>query len=486
MNQSKKDIIKIYSAVLLFLALCVYFIAKHQFIFLLVPFILLIILVAIFSLDKLLFFVVLMTPVSLQLSEFVPGLPINMYLPTEPLLVGILLLFLLKLVTNKDIDKDILKHPLSILIFIQLAWILITSFTSTMLDVSIKFFFARLWFVVGFYILAAHLFKDKKNINTYIWLYVFSLLIVIAYTMVRQYQHGLFDQQYANGAPSPFYNDHTAYAAALAMILPFLIGFLFMKECKYYQRVISFIVLLVVLTGLIFSYTRASWVSLAVALAAFVVLLFRIKFRTIMIFLGSAIIIVALLWTQIIMKLERNKQDASSNFSEQIASVTNITTDASNMERLNRWSCAYRMFLDKPLFGWGPGTYMFKYAPYQRSYEKTIISTDFGDVGNAHSEYLGPLAESGILGILIMLALVFTTIFYAVRLYRNSTDKNVKIIVLSAIIGLITYYVHGVMNNFLDTDKLSALFWAYTAIIVVLDIQQKNTLNKEEKEKKVD
>jgi hypothetical protein len=38
------------------------------------------------------------------------------------------------------------------------------------------------------------------------------------------------------------------------------------------------------------------------------------------------------------------------------------------------------------------------------------------------------------------------------------------------ILGLITYYIHGILNNFLDTDKASAPFWGYTAIIVALDI----------------
>ncbi|HQN98780.1 MAG TPA: hypothetical protein PKU86_04960, partial [Bacteroidales bacterium] len=38
------------------------------------------------------------------------------------------------------------------------------------------------------------------------------------------------------------------------------------------------------------------------------------------------------------------------------------------------------------------------------------------------------------------------------------------------IIGLITYYIHGFMNNFLDTDKLSVPFWAFYAMIVALDL----------------
>jgi membrane protein CcdC involved in cytochrome C biogenesis len=75
------------------------------------------------------------------------------------------------------------------------------------------------------------------------------------------------------------------------------------------------------------------------------------------------------------------------------------------------------------------------------------------------------------------------------RVYRRAKEKSVKIIVLSVLLGLVTYYVHGILNNFLDTDKLSALFWGYTAIIVAFDIsisnEEKNdakVLEKKEKE----
>jgi hypothetical protein len=30
--------------------------------------------------------------------------------------------------------------------------------------------------------------------------------------------------------------------------------------------------------------------------------------------------------------------------------------------------------------------------------------------------------------------------------------------------------MHGIMNNFLDTDKASAPFWGFMAVLVVLDI----------------
>ena len=81
--------------------------------------------------------------------------------------------------------------------------------------------------------------------------------------------------------------------------------------------------------------------------------------------------------------------------------MSNITTDASNLERINRWKSALRLFAERPTLGWGPGTYQFEYASYQNYYEKTIISTNSGNKGNAHSEYLSILAESGWPGLLV-------------------------------------------------------------------------------------
>jgi len=153
-----------------------------------------------------------------------------------------------------------------------------------------------------------------------------------------------------------------------------------------------------------------------------------------------------------------------------VKSISNVATDASNLERLNRWSCAWRMFKEKPILGWGPGTYMFNYAPFQLKREKTEISTNAADHGNAHSEYIGPLTESGILGTLSFLAIVILTIVTGIRNWYRIKDRKVRILSLALLLGLITYYLHGLLNNFLDTDKASALFWGFTAAIVSIDL----------------
>jgi hypothetical protein len=51
---------------------------------------------------------------------------------------------------------------------------------------------------------------------------------------------------------------------------------------------------------------------------------------------------------------------------------------------------------------------------------------------------------------------------------------------MSALLGLVTYYIHGTLNDFLDSDKLSVPFWGFTAIIVAVDIYtRKNPVTEE-------
>ncbi|MBK6698864.1 MAG: O-antigen ligase family protein [Saprospiraceae bacterium] len=173
----------------------------------------------------------------------------------------------------------------------------------------------------------------------------------------------------------------------------------------------------------------------------------------------------------ILDSLGQNKVASSDDLVENVESITNISSDASNLERINRWSCAIDMWQEKPFFGWGPGTYMFNYAPFQLSANYTEISTNFGDVGNAHSEYLGPLAETGVIGLLIFLLMFIMVFYYLFKVYLGAKEKSARIIISTAGCGLITYFVHGFMNNYLDTDKAAVIFWILISIIISYDIK---------------
>jgi O-antigen ligase len=338
--------------------------------------------------------------------------------------------------------------------------------------VSFKFLIDRCWGVATFYFLGIYLFRDRKNIRRFIWLYTASFTIVIFYTMFRQVQ-GHFTEKVSHFAMNPFYNDHTAYGAMLAMFMPVLLVFSFNKATRPAFKITAAILFFIFLAALGMSYSRASWVSVVVALFIFLLLKFRVKLTYIFAAICLAIALFFVFETQIIMKLQKNENQVSQKLGTEIESISNISTDASNLERLNRWSCAYRMFLDKPLIGFGPGTYSFQYAPYQLSYERTIISTNLGNGGNAHSEYLGPLAEQGIMGMLSFVGLAVMLFILSFRLNERLKDNELKLLSTGIFLGLVTYFVHGAMNNFLDTDKAAVPFWGFIGILVAIDLQSR-------------
>jgi O-antigen ligase len=440
------------------------------------PFILAILLVVVYSFDKIIYLVALFAPLSLPLSTIMPGFSFDMFLPTEPLLVGLLVIFLLKLIYERGFDNQILMHPVSLAIYVNLLWIFLTALTSTMPVVSFKFLLARIWFVVGLYFLTAKMFSEGKNIEKYVWLYVISLVIVIFYTLNRHLGYGIWNKQVANFVCNPFYKDHTSYGAALAMYIPFMVMFSFGRVVSRKVKIISIVVLGILVVGFVLSYTRAAWLSFIVAGVVYGIVKLRIRFKPLFITFITVLVLFIAFQDQVFMSLEKNSEQSSADFKTHLSSMTNITSDASNLERLNRWNCAIQMFELKPFFGYGPGTYMFQYAPFQLNANRTIISTNSADGGNAHSEYLGPLSESGVLGLLTFLLIIGIVIYTAVHTYMRLTDKRLKSIVLSAFIGLVTYYVHGFLNNFLDTDKLSVPFWGFTAMIVAIDIYSRNKI----------
>ena len=213
-------------------------------------------------------------------------------------------------------------------------------------------------------------------------------MIVIFYSTYRHLGYGLWDKQAAHFVVNPFYNDHTSYGAVIAMYLPFLFGFSFTKIYTPGIRMIIRIALGILMMGLILSYA-AAWLGMLAALAIWAIIRMKIRFKTLFVTFLVVLSFIFVFQNQILMYLERNNTESSANIVDHLSSVSNISSDASNLERINRWSCAIRMFEDKPIFGYGPGTYMFNYAPYQLKANRTIISTNSANGGNAHSEYLG-------------------------------------------------------------------------------------------------
>lgn len=435
------------------------------------PIALLFIYLAIFETEKFFLSIAFLTPLSVNIEEYTDSF--GLFLPTEPLLFGLMIFFLFLQIRIPFLDKRIWKNPIVICVLVYLFWLIITSITSTDPIVSFKSILARLWFIIPLLIFGTHFFKKHENRVVFLWLFIVSCSLVVCFTLIHHSIYG-FGEEEGHWVMWPFFKDHTIYGATVALCLPISLALLNQKGSPPLSKAVLILLNSILITGLIFSYTRAAWLSVFCAGIIGLLVYFRVNFK-LLLGLGLALgFIIYAQWDNIQLVLAKNKHEHTTEaFEEKIQSAANVTTDASNLERINRWDCAYQMFKQRPVLGFGPGTYAFEYAPFQDPENLTIISTNFGDMGNAHSEYLSALSESGFIGLLLFISIVASIFTCAIKLYYKtpSHENDIKLLIMGIIISLSTYFIHAFLNNYLDTDKAAVPIWAMCAMIIAMSLK---------------
>ena len=78
----------------------------------------------------------------------------------------------------------------------------------------------------------------------------------------------------------PFFKDHTSYGAVIAMLLPAALAMAWRVKQSSLAKVLWVTAAGWLTLGLIFSFTRAAWVSVAAAVVLWGLMLLGIKLRT--------------------------------------------------------------------------------------------------------------------------------------------------------------------------------------------------------------
>ncbi len=456
---------------LLLATLSGFLIWKDLYILTLFPLGLMLVYFALYQTEKIFLAIAFFTPLSFNIEEI--SRSFGLFIPSEPLLFGLMLLFTAMEIKSPFLSTKIWKHPIVLAVLFYVFWVFLTAITSSHPLVSFKFLISKLWFIVPVLIFGTHFFKKDINKIAFFWLFISAVCITIIYTLIQHASYN-FGEKEGHWVMYPFFKDHTIYGAIVALVLPLAFMLYFYKKHSLLVQSVLILIVTVILIGLFFSYTRAAWLSIVIAIAVGTLIYYRVNFKFLV---GIGIFGLGILffqWDKVEMELARNKYEhTTESFDERLQSAANVTTDASNLERINRWSCALAMFKERPVFGYGPGTYAFEYAPFQEPENLTIISTNFGDMGNAHSEYLGSLSEMGFIGLLAFLGILVSIFYSGITLYYrfSKTDKKNRVLVLGMLLALTTYFSHAFLNNFLDTDKAAVPIWGMCAMLVAWKIQ---------------
>ena len=393
-------------------------------------------------------------------------------LPTEPLIVGLMLVGILYIIRHgRQLDMAFLRHPVTLLLLLHVGWIGVCIFTSSDKLISIKFFLAKIWYIVTFYFLAGHLLQKEKDFRRFVW-YIFSpLALTVVIITIRHYFYGFsFADIYR--VLSPFYRNHVAYAAILAVFLPFV---WFVRQ--WYQRgtwarwILSG-GLLLILMGIYFSYTRAAYLSVFIAIGAY----FIIRWRLTKIVVAGALI--GALSLVLFMANNNRYLEYAPNYERTIThenfnnlvEATYQLEDISTMERFYRWIAGFQMSAEKPWFGFGPGNFYFFYKPYAVTSFQTYVSHNPEQSG-IHSYYLMTLVEQGYPGLLLFVFLVLWVLLRAEHTYHRLQNKKERQVCMMFLLSFIVILALLIINDLVETDKIGSFFFIAIAVLVNMDIR---------------
>ena len=321
----------------IFILLSAYFIWEEQMILFAFPLALLAIYFAIFQTEKLFLSLFFLTPLSFNIEQFTDGF--GLFIPTEPLLFGLMLFLIMQQIRKPIFPAFLWKNAIVWAASLYILWIFITAVTSELPLVSFKFLLVKLWFIIPVLFYGATVFLKKSNIRIFLWLFIVGMIIAMVYTVAIHATYN-FGEKESHWVMWPFFKDHTIYGAMVAFVVPLLIGLYFSKKHSLLVQVILIGFILINFIALYFSYTRAAWLSVVAAVVVWGFIHFKIKFSWLLSAAAVVGVFVFFSWTTIEQRLAKNKHEhTTENFENRIQSAVNVTTDASNLERINRWTC---------------------------------------------------------------------------------------------------------------------------------------------------
>jgi O-antigen ligase len=400
-------------------------------------------------------------------------------LPTEPLIVGLMLITVMYGLRHlRVLNGAFFRHPITIVLLLHCAWIVATMCTSSQVLTSFKFVLAKCWYVVTFYFLAGKILKEVEDIKKLFYAVFVPLMLVVLSVLIRHAGTG-FSFVEINFCVGPFFRNHVSYASVMALFFPFV-----WLATAWYERwsgrwwllVLSIVILLVAIQ---FSYTRAAYVSLILALGAYYV----IRWRWMKLCVG--IVCIGLLLGVPYLAHHNNYLQYAPNFDktvmherfDNLVEATYKMEDISTMERVYRWVAGFQMVQRNPWVGFGPGNFYNFYKSYTVNSFRTYVS-DNPEKSSVHSYYLLTTIEQGIFGGLLFLFLNFFALLQAERIYHETLDLARRRILLMAILSFVIIQAVLIINDMVETDKVGSFFFVCLAIITNVDLRNKRALKK--------
>ncbi|MEH7225031.1 O-antigen ligase family protein [Bacillus sp. JJ1566] len=443
-------------------------------------------LIALYKKELGLYMLLLYVPVRPFLTSINPGLKI----------ISDLIIFSLLIRTiyeNRTNIKSLLKFDLfEIALFIYLAIGTISGLITGVSIVSIIFQIRAYILLYFVYYVVKRMMISQETLNKISILTFITAVIISLHGFIEKISDKtwLMPLEWQNWGLAPT-NQVRVYGLlkgpnelALYLIVSFLISLYLLKVVKGNKIWLIYIGLSIIGATFVLTYSRGASLALITFLLIYLVLFRTLKgFKKLLLIAGASCLLffgvtsAAGLYEDYVTSVEQNEhntQNGSNNKGQTGSSggkkseganrfkeaFSEDTVELSSQDgRIYYVTKAIEVFKDYPIIGAGFGTFggaatLAYSSPIYKNYG---IQTDF----YSDNQYILTLAETGIIGVLILSVFVFSLLFITIMIFKR---KEIEYSIL-ALFFFITMIVGGLVYNILEIDTFMMYYFLLLGII---------------------
>lgn len=278
------------------------------------------------------------------------------------------------------------------------------------------------------FVSAAMVVEDRKAVRTVILISAFSVLMIDRSALMDSLSHSWtnFDENKRSGGPLGFGSNQTA--AFLSQFGMFFWGTVrFLKRRKV--RLAAYGTVAITLLACMYCFSRAAYL----AVVACVIVLGLLKDRKLLVI--AAVFLVS--WQAIVPTAVTERVKMTKDQNGQL--------EASAQERVDLWTDAEQTFVRYPIFGTGFATFQF--------------SEHVDNLKDTHNWYVKVLVETGLIGFIFALAMIYQMFATSIRLFRRATDPLYKGLGLGLIICLTSTVITNMFGDRWTYIEINGLLW---------------------------
>lgn len=263
------------------------------------------------------------------------------------------------------------------------------------------------------------------------------------------------------------YVNHNHYAGLMELLMPVPLVLSLTRLTGERERIAAGIAAAIMAVTVFLSGSRGGMIAISVELVVFAFLglhqgvtLFRHKYGKWVAVGIAAFAVVLVLWV------------GGNELTYRVSSIATEThTELSGGMRLSIDRDALRMFRNKPVLGWGLGTFPTVYPRFRSFYTNFFVN-------QAHNDYLQLLSETGLLGFGMMAWFLVVLYRHALRKMRSWMSDVSGAVTLACILGVTGILVHSLLDFNLQVPANAALYYVLCTLAAAPPLLQRSRKRK--------